>query len=611
MDSVSKDNNIQGRTVITPRIQGTPLGRNGINSSSATNGSSQVGLGVSGTRPIGSRRPGSPRVTIPLMARNGSGSELDGSNVDLGPIEGMASNEKISLSVSPPSSSVSLDSRESLLDDSMGPFTVIGEDKINARNEVSSVSEVNKDIHPDIPSNVVNSRNIEVVNVNQSNITQTTAISVENSMNGSQIPPSSTSSQILPGYVTPTPLPNQSPVQQTTQVQGKEQILMQTMQPQVMINNMQGQMQTSSQMPVSQSIQIDTPITQGQIQTNTQTSVTQVPMMVTPNIQSQVPVQQTTQMQQNIPTPQQAAMNTIPQKPPPTPHNFTPTSIQNMLKYQGNYSHIPDYDSMPMEEQYRFRSQFILEFGKLRKAWSTYEIPLVDQMPLRLVHVTYEVFCRGIAIFNKVDEYKFYIAIILLTVEITLTKFLLWPAQGLTMLIWKGIPFLEKYLFEMAENYFTGGGGSWSPEANLLYYGGIFAVAIIAFKVILNNILGASTIEFAVNVITQFFSGVSSMPVTTSTGNNVASLPNIGHTFAGFGVDSLVNNAPGLANTFIPSVTGAPAMGLNTQSPPQSNGLNMNNNNNVNHGTSGTNTGVSQNTGGNGAAPARRVFYED
>lgn len=309
--------------------------------------------------------------------------------------------------------------------------------------------------------------------------------------------------------------------------------------------------------PISSSVpqHTDIPITTDRVpisNVTTSAPVQSIPPTIPVTPSSNPPQKQ--QIPESIPTPQQAAQNASPQKPPPQPHNFTPVSIQNMLKYPGQYSHIPDYDAMPTEEQYRFRTQFQTEFGRLRKAWPTYEIPLIGDMPLRMVHVTYEVFCRSIAVYNKVDEYKFYIAVILLTVEVCLVKFMQWPVKDLTQLLWKAMPFLEKYLFEMAENYYTGGGGSWSPEANLIYYGCIFAVFIIGFKVICSSILSQSTMEWIVNIVTQFIGGLSSVPQTTTTGNNVASLPTIGHSLGGFGVDSFANTAPGLLNSFIPTV---------------------------------------------------------
>ena len=79
---------------------------------------------------------------------------------------------------------------------------------------------------------------------------------------------------------------------------------------------------------------------------------------------------------------------------------------------------------MTPEVQAQHRAVFRTKFGILRGAWPNYNIPdIPDTTSLEEIHAQYDMYVRHIRISQNVDQYKVYLVIMWLIIELFCTLF--------------------------------------------------------------------------------------------------------------------------------------------------------------------------------------------
>lgn len=176
---------------------------------------------------------------------------------------------------------------------------------------------------------------------------------------------------------------------------------------------------------------------------------------------------------------------------------------------------IPNYDSMSLEEQAQHRANFINKFGILRSSWPNYDIPIItDNMSLKQIHAQYDVYIRHIHISKDMDNYKIYLVIVWLIVELFCTKIGL-NVAGYTTSQMKSMNKYEKLLIELGETNYkstVAANGTvqseWPIEIRILFMTLTNAVVFIIIKMLANSI-GEGV---ATNIVDGIFSYLSGTP---------------------------------------------------------------------------------------------------
>jgi hypothetical protein len=162
---------------------------------------------------------------------------------------------------------------------------------------------------------------------------------------------------------------------------------------------------------------------------------------------------------------------------------------------------MPDYSAMSEEEQIRWREEFRIKFGTLRKAFKDYQIEDVrDEEPLEAVHARYERYIRHIHINNDADGYRNYLIVMFLVIELVATKVLGLPCTGYTMAQFRSMNKYQRLLVELGEKYYAPGGSSWPVEVRIIMLAMFNALIFIVINW-LASYIGKQTAEMIIDFV--------------------------------------------------------------------------------------------------------------
>ena len=193
---------------------------------------------------------------------------------------------------------------------------------------------------------------------------------------------------------------------------------------------------------------------------------------------------------------------------------------------------VPNYSSMTPEEQAQHRANFRTRFGILRNAWPNYHIPDVpDDVPLEQVHAQYDIYVRHIHISQDVDQYKVYLVIMWLLIELFCTKIGL-NIGGYTVAQMRSMNKYERLLIELGENSYkssvaAGGVGaqsSWPVEVRIFFMALVNAVTFIIIKM-LAGYIGEGMATTIVDGLSSYLSGAPPQPGQVLFGGPQGSAP--------------------------------------------------------------------------------------
>jgi hypothetical protein len=228
---------------------------------------------------------------------------------------------------------------------------------------------------------------------------------------------------------------------------------------------------------------------------------------------------------------------------------------------------VPNYSGMSAEEQAQHRANFRTRFGILRNAWPNYHIPDVpDDMPLEQIHAQYDIYVRHIHISRDVDQYKVYLVIMWLLIELFCTKIGL-NIGGYTVSQMRSMNKYERLLIELGETNYKSSGGeaashsNWPVEVRIFFMALVNAVTFIIIKM-LANYIGENMATTIVDGLSSYLSGSAPQPGQVLFGGpsqspqttpqvpqgpqgpppGGAPLPQMGGAFGGIDIASLLGN---------------------------------------------------------------------
>jgi len=172
---------------------------------------------------------------------------------------------------------------------------------------------------------------------------------------------------------------------------------------------------------------------------------------------------------------------------PPTPENnesndniyketSTPVAPQSFNEYyerkqqqQARVSNRPNYDKITKEQEIYLRSEFKVKFGILRSSYPQWEvIEPHDSLTLDQIHDLYDHYLKQIMISRETGNYKTYMVIFLMVIEVIGVKFLKLNMSGYTMSQLRIMNRYDSLFMELGEKYLIAGGSDWPVEARII-----------------------------------------------------------------------------------------------------------------------------------------------
>jgi len=168
---------------------------------------------------------------------------------------------------------------------------------------------------------------------------------------------------------------------------------------------------------------------------------------------------------------------------------------------------MPAYATFSLPEQARIREDFRTKFGILRGAFPNFQIPeLPAQASLEEIHSMYEVYIKHIHISTSVDQYRVYMVIGWLLLEIFACRLLGLNCSGYTIAQLAGMTRYERLLIELGEKNYNAGPSSWPVEFRLLLVS-LFNALIFVVTKTLAGYVGDGAANGIMDAIVSFLSG--------------------------------------------------------------------------------------------------------
>lgn len=143
----------------------------------------------------------------------------------------------------------------------------------------------------------------------------------------------------------------------------------------------------------------------------------------------------------------------------------------------------PDYAKLTLEQEIYMRTQFRAKFGILRTSYPEWNIQDPDErMTLDQIHDVYEYYIRQIMVSKETGQYKVYLVIFFMFIEVIGVKLLKLNMSGYTMSQLRIMNRYDTLLAELGEKWLVSSGSDWPVEARLLMMATFNAVIFIAVR---------------------------------------------------------------------------------------------------------------------------------
>ena len=143
----------------------------------------------------------------------------------------------------------------------------------------------------------------------------------------------------------------------------------------------------------------------------------------------------------------------------------------------------PNYGGLTPEQEAYMRSEFKMKFGILRSnypQWDVVDPP--DALTLDQIHDLYEYYIRQIIISKETGQYKVYLVLFFMFVEVIGVKILKLNMSGYTMSQLRIMNRYDSILSELGEKWLISSGSEWPVEARLLMMAVFNAVIFLAVR---------------------------------------------------------------------------------------------------------------------------------
>jgi hypothetical protein len=201
-------------------------------------------------------------------------------------------------------------------------------------------------------------------------------------------------------------------------------------------------------------------------------------VVISPKRQALSP-QRTQYYQQNTYEPQSSNNNEI--MPSPV---YIPPQYQDQ-RYMANMK--PDYSRLSAEQQLYLKSEFKVKFSILRANYPQWQIVEIhDSFTLDQISDLYEYYIRQIMVTKESGNYKVYLVVFFMVVEVIGVKILKLNMSGYTMSQLRRMHQYDQLLIELGEKWLVDGGSNWPVEARLLMTATFNAVIFLGVKYLCN-----------------------------------------------------------------------------------------------------------------------------
>ena len=132
-------------------------------------------------------------------------------------------------------------------------------------------------------------------------------------------------------------------------------------------------------------------------------------------------------------------------------------------------SNRPDYSKLTRDQYIYIRSEFKVKFGILRSTYPQWNvIEPHDSLTLDQVHDLYDHYIKQILISRETGNYKTYMVIFLMVIEVIGVKFLKLNMSGYTMSQLKIMNRYDSLFMELGEKWLVSGGSNWPVEVRIV-----------------------------------------------------------------------------------------------------------------------------------------------
>lgn len=234
----------------------------------------------------------------------------------------------------------------------------------------------------------------------------------------------------------------------------------------------------------------------------------------------------------------------------------------------------PNYSAMSLQQQQEVRIQFNTKFAILQQSFPGWTIVVPPAThTLDQVHDAYEGYVKQITISYNCNQWKVYLVVMFLIMEIVCVKGLkIKAARGATMRQVKIMNRYDSLLVELGEKYYVQGPSNWPVEARILLFGIFNMATFIGIKYLadwmgggevyadalqgaIDNMLGTGAVLSGASNRDQFGipipPGAEAATAAAAAGGDPATAAQAGAGGLGGlgGLGSLINNLMGQAGT--------------------------------------------------------------
>jgi hypothetical protein len=170
-------------------------------------------------------------------------------------------------------------------------------------------------------------------------------------------------------------------------------------------------------------------------------------------------------------------------------HEIMPSPVYIPPQYQDpRYANMrPDYSRLSPEQQQYLKAEFKVKFGILRANYPQWQIvDIHDSFTLDQISDLYEYYVRQIMVTKESGNYKVYLVVFFMVVEVIGVKILKLNMSGYTMSQLRRMHQYDSLLIELGEKWLVDGGSNWPVEARLLMTATFNAVIFLGVKYLCN-----------------------------------------------------------------------------------------------------------------------------
>jgi len=175
---------------------------------------------------------------------------------------------------------------------------------------------------------------------------------------------------------------------------------------------------------------------------------------------------------------------------PVAPQEIMPSPVYIPPQYQDQRymtNMRPDYNRLSLEQQLYLKSEFKVKFSILRANYPQWQIiEIHDSFTLDQIHDLYEYYIRQIMVTKESGNYKVYLVVFFMVVEVIGVKILKLNMSGYTMSQLRRMHQYDQLLIELGEKWLVDGGSNWPVEARLLMTATFNAVIFLGVKYLCN-----------------------------------------------------------------------------------------------------------------------------